>query len=307
MILYSDRDDHYSQRVRIVLAEKDISAEINETKPEETSDEILSISPYHKLPILVDRDLAIHDPSVMMEYLDERFPHPPLLPVYPVARANCRTLMLRIDREWCPLIDTLIDGQKSEKEMLKIREELLHEISSIAPTFKEFKFFMNDEFTLVACCFAPILWRLPSVGIKLPGIEYDIQKEEAAYRKELVLGEDFKESAQPVKIDHLYGGVRKIHYKMYFHYLYFNSVKWSYLQGMVIVPYLALAPTIVTGAITLGFVQQIIRAFGRVETSLQYLVRSWPIIVELISVWKRLSEFENKLKANTEQISEEKI
>ena len=139
---------------------------------------------------------------------------------------------------------------------------------------------------------------LASVGIKLPGIEYDIQKEEAAYRKELVLGEDFKESAKPEKITDLYGGVRKIHYRMYFHYLYFNAVKWSYLQGMVIVPYLALAPTIVTGAITLGFVQQIIRAFGRVETSLQYLVRSWPIIVELISVWKRLREFEAKLEIN---------
>ena len=141
---------------------------------------------------------------------------------------------------------------------------------------------------------------LASVGIKLPGIEYDIQKEEAAYRKELVLGEDFKEKAQPEKITDLYGGVRKIHYKMYFHYVYFNAVKWSYLQGMVIVPYLALAPTIVTGAITLGFVQQIIRAFGRVETSLQYLVRSWPIIVELISVWKRLREFEGKLKSTSE-------
>ena len=139
---------------------------------------------------------------------------------------------------------------------------------------------------------------LASVGIKLPGIEYDIQKEEAAYRKELVLGEDFKESAKPEKITDLYGGVRKIHYKMYFHYLYFNAVKWSYLQGMVIVPYLALAPTIVTGAITLGFVQQIIRAFGRVETSLQYLVRSWPIIVEMISVWKRLNEFEARLEKN---------
>jgi len=121
MILYSDRDDHYSQRVRIVLAEKDITAEIKESKPEETPEDILSISPYHKLPILVDRDLAIHDPSVMMEYLDERFPHPPLLPVYPVARANSRTLMLR-----------------------------------------------SDEFTLVDCCFAPILWRLPSIGIRLP-------------------------------------------------------------------------------------------------------------------------------------------
>ena len=168
MILYSDRDDHYSQRVRIVLAEKDISAEIKESKQDETPDEILSISPYHKLPILVDRDLAIHDPAVMMEYLDERFPHPPLLPVYPVARANSRTLMLRIDREWSPLFDILIDGTKPEKELMKIREELLHEISSIAPTFKEFKFFMSDEFTLVDCFFAPLFWRLPSIGIKLP-------------------------------------------------------------------------------------------------------------------------------------------
>ena len=168
MILYSYRYDHYSQRVRIELAEKDIAAEINEAKPEETPDDILSISPYHKLPILVDRDLAIHDPSVMMEYLDERFPHPPLLPVYPVARASCRTLMLRIDREWCPLVDSLILAEKPEKELMKIREELLHEISSIAPTFKENKFFMSDEFTLVDCYFAPILWRLPSIGIKLP-------------------------------------------------------------------------------------------------------------------------------------------
>ncbi len=168
MILYSDREDHYSQRVRIVFAEKDISAEIIESDAESTPDDILSISPYHKLPILIDRDLAIHDPSVMMEYLDERFPHPPLLPVYPVARANCRTLMLRINREWCPMVDSLITADKSDKELMKIREELLHEISSIAPTFKEFKFFMNDEFTLVDCCFAPILWRLPSLGIKLP-------------------------------------------------------------------------------------------------------------------------------------------
>tara|TARA_B100001750_G_C15317994_1_gene500711 strand:- start:166 stop:858 length:693 start_codon:yes stop_codon:yes gene_type:complete len=137
---------------------------------------------------------------------------------------------------------------------------------------------------------------LALVGFKLPGIEYDIQKEEAAYRKELVLGEeDNINKAGPAAVKTLYGGVRKIHYKMYFHYLYFDFVKWSYLQGMVIVPYLALAPTIITGAVTLGFVQQISRAFGRVETSLQYLVRSWPIIVELISVYRRLNEFENKL------------
>ena len=143
---------------------------------------------------------------------------------------------------------------------------------------------------------------LAAVGFKLPGIEYDIQKEEAAYRKELVLGEDNVKRAGISNVGSLYGNVRKIHFKMYFHYLYFNAVKWSYLQGMVIVPYLALAPTIVTGAITLGFVQQIARAFNKVENSLQYLVRSWPIIVELISVQRRLSEFESKLeRASLEQ------
>ena len=139
---------------------------------------------------------------------------------------------------------------------------------------------------------------LAAVGIKLPGIEYDIQKEEAGYRKELVHGEDDPIRAAPPTIGQLYDRVRGIHYKSYFHYLYFNTVKWSYFQGMVIVPYLALAPTIVTGAITLGFVQQITRAFGRVEGSLQYLVKSWSTIVELISVWKRLREFEAKLNAS---------
>ena len=140
---------------------------------------------------------------------------------------------------------------------------------------------------------------LVTAGIKLPGIEYNIQKEEAGYRKELVIGEDNSLRAAPQSINELYNKVKLIHYKSYFHYLYFNAVKWSYLQAMVIVPYIALAPTIVTGAITLGFVQQIARAFTKVETSLQYLVRNWSYIVEFISVWKRLSEFEETLEKNS--------
>ena len=168
MALFSDPMDHYSHRVRIVMQEKGVTSEIIDSDMNDLSSEILEVSPYAELPVLVDRDVCLYDSLVLMEYLDERFPHPPLLPVYPVARANSRTLMLRIDREWCPLVDSLILGQKSEKELMKLREELLHEISSIAPTFKEFSFFMSDEFTLVDCCFAPILWRLPSIGIKLP-------------------------------------------------------------------------------------------------------------------------------------------
>jgi len=168
MTLYSGEKDILSHRVRIVLAEKAVSVDIIHIG-DEPSDELLNVNPYGNLPTLCDRgDLVLNQSNIIIEYLDERFPHPPLLPVYPVARANSRTLMLRIDREWCPLVDSLILGEKSEKELMKLREELLHEISSIAPTFKEFSFFMSDEFTLVDCCFAPILWRLPSIGIKLP-------------------------------------------------------------------------------------------------------------------------------------------
>ena len=124
MILYSDKDDHYSHRVRIVLAEKDIACEIRETNNDDAPEEVLSINPYHELPILVDRDLGLYNTTVMMEYLDERFPHPPLLPVYPVTRANSRTLMLRIDKEICPLVDKLSAKDGTDKELLVAKEEL---------------------------------------------------------------------------------------------------------------------------------------------------------------------------------------
>jgi len=135
------------------------------------------------------------------------------------------------------------------------------------------------------------------VGSKLPGIEYDIQKNEAAYRKELVLGEDDQNRAKPDQVDFLFDDVRKIHFTAYLHYFYFNMAKWSYLQGMVIVPYFALGPTIITGAITLGVVSQTVRAMGKVAESLQYIIRSWLKIVELVSVYKRLREFERRIHA----------
>ena len=135
---------------------------------------------------------------------------------------------------------------------------------------------------------------LAIAGAKLPGIEYDAQREEAAYRKELVRGED--NVIEPDSLKNLYSKVRTIHYRSYFHYLYFNAVRIGYLQGMVLVPYIVLAPTIIAGAVTLGFVSQIVRAFGKVAESLQYLVRSWHVIVELLSVRKRLAEFEARLK-----------
>jgi peptide/bleomycin uptake transporter len=137
---------------------------------------------------------------------------------------------------------------------------------------------------------------LSLVGSKLPGIEYDIQKEEAAYRKELVHGEDKKTRAKIKDVESLFASVRQIHFRSYLHYFYFNIAKWSYLQGMVIVPYSALGPTIIAGGITLGVVSQTVRAFGKVAESMQYIIRSWLQIVELMSVYKRLREFEKQFK-----------
>lgn len=127
--------------------------------------------------------------------------------------------------------------------------------------------------------------------LRLVGIEYDLQKREAAYRKILVVAED-DGTTRPKSLDELFEGVRQIHFKSYLYYLYFNIGRLAYLQANVLVAYIFLAPAIVAGVLTLGVMQQIIRAFGRVEGSLQYLFKSWPTIIELASVYKRLREFE---------------
>ena len=137
---------------------------------------------------------------------------------------------------------------------------------------------------------------LALVGIKLPGLEFDIQKVEAAYRKELVFGEDYEERADPPRVSELFGNVRKTYFRYYLHYFYFDIAKWSYLQAAVMLPYVALAPTIVAGVVTLGVIQQILRAFDRVEGSFQFLVHSWSVIVELISIYKRLKAFESQIR-----------
>ena len=137
---------------------------------------------------------------------------------------------------------------------------------------------------------------LALVGIKLPGLEFENQKVEAAYRKELVYGEDDAERADPPTVVELFSHVRRNYFRLFFHYMYFDVAKWSYLQFSVVVPYIALGPTIVSGVVTLGVLQQIVRAFGRVESSFQYLVHSWTTIVELISVYKRLRAFEQQIK-----------
>ena len=130
--------------------------------------------------------------------------------------------------------------------------------------------------------------------LRLVGVEYDLQKKEAAYRKILVIAED-DGSVRPKTIEELFDGVRKIHFFSYLRYLYFNIGRIAYLQANVLSAYIFLAPAIVAGAVTLGVMQQIIRAFGRVEGSMQYILKAWPTIIELASVYKRLREFEFKI------------
>jgi stringent starvation protein A len=168
MILFSDPRDHYSHRVRMVLAEKGVTVDIVDVDPNNKPEDLAELNPYNAVPTLLDRDLVLYESTVIMEYLDERFPHPPLLPVYPVTRAQSRLLIHRIERDWSSKVDLLLIGKGRETVLNKARTELREGIVAISPVFNEKPFFMNDEFTLVDCCLVPILWRLKLLDIRLP-------------------------------------------------------------------------------------------------------------------------------------------
>jgi RNA polymerase-associated protein len=168
MALLSDGKSHYSHRVRIVLAEKGVVSEIIPIDANNKPQELADLNPYNTLPVLVDRDLSLYDSWVMMEYLDERFPHPPLMPVQPVARAYTRLWRHRIQNDWAGLVDTLFDAKADKKNQQNAQKELRESIITVAPIFAEKPFFMSDELTLIDCCMSPILWRLKAMGIELP-------------------------------------------------------------------------------------------------------------------------------------------
>jgi len=149
---------------------------------------------------------------------------------------------------------------------------------------------------LASAFFGTVLLAL--VGIRLPGLEFHNQRVEAAYRKELVYGEDDTDRAGPPTVQSLFGAVRKNYFRLYFNYLYFNVFKWAYLQGAVFITFIALGPSIIAGAITFGIFQQVRNAFSQVENSFQFLVNSWTTIVELISIYKRLRAFESAIDAD---------
>ncbi len=165
MTLFSSPTDIFCHQVRIVLAEKGVSVEVENVEPGHLPQDLIDLNPYQSVPTLVDRDLTLYNPLIIMEYLDERFPHPPLMPVYPVARGTSRQLMNRIENDWYSLMHKIEKGNSLESS--NARKQLTEELLAISIIFKEKAFFMSDEFSLVDCYFAPLLWRLPILGIEL--------------------------------------------------------------------------------------------------------------------------------------------
>jgi len=195
MTLFSDGNDLLSHRVRMVLAEKSINHEVVDVDPENKPDDLIDLNPYNSTPTLVDRDLVLFDAQLIMEYLDERFPHPPLLPVDPVNRARLKMLLIRIKNDWDPLIEKLIG--KTEKQGVKQRKQFRETLTEIAPVFEQKPYFMSDEFTLVDCAIAPVLWRLDEMCIELPESATAVTQ----YAQRLFDRESFRESLSEIEED----------------------------------------------------------------------------------------------------------
>ena len=197
MALYSDPNSHYSHRVRIVLQEKGLSTEIIDMTQENMHFDLLEINPNAEIPVLIDRDICLYDSLVLMEYLEERFPHPPLMPVYPVIKARSRLFILRIEQEWSKNLDYLALNPKPGSKTQKSKKDLKSNILSASSIFDEYPYFMSEDFSLIDCCVAPILWRLPALGI-------DISKDKKAkpiyqYMERVFSRDSFKASISEVE------------------------------------------------------------------------------------------------------------
>ncbi|MDP5032052.1 MAG: stringent starvation protein A [Paraglaciecola sp.] len=188
MTLFSDTLDIYSHQARIVLAEKGVGVEICYTDPNNLPEDLIDLNPYGTVPTLVDRELVLYNSHIIMEYLDERFPHPPLMPVYPVSRGQSRLTMHRIQNDWYKLAEQIL---QAKGDVETARNELREALLSLAPLFAETPYFMSEEFSLVDCYLAPLLWRLPALKIELVG---NGSKDVRAYMKRIFERSSFKAS-----------------------------------------------------------------------------------------------------------------
>jgi stringent starvation protein A len=166
MVLYSDSVSPIGHAVRIVLAEKDVNVEINYIDDDNRPEELNDLNPYNSILTLIDRDLVLYDAHIIMEYLDERFPHPPLMPVDPVNRARNRQLRYRVKRDLYSVIDEL--ESDNEIAAANAKKVLRDNLTAIAPAFAQMPYFMSEEYSLIDCCMAPLMWRLSQYSIKLP-------------------------------------------------------------------------------------------------------------------------------------------
>jgi len=197
MALYTGSDDVYSHQVRIVLAEKGVNFEaIEVVGNQQPPEDLIDLNPYNTVPTLVDRELVLFNSPIIMEYLDERFPHPPLMPVYPVSRARSRLMMHRVEKDWYSLMNTILSGK--EKEAEKARKELTESLLTLAPVFSETPYFLSEEFSLIDCCLAPLMWRLPAMGIQLSGRG---AKEVESYMELLFERDSFQTSLTDIERD----------------------------------------------------------------------------------------------------------
>src|SRR5580692_411329 len=167
MTLYSRPACPHSHRVRLVLAEKGIAMDVVNVEGSKLPEDLLDLNPYNSVPTLVDRELVLYDPRIIMEYLEERFPHPPLMPVDPVTRARFRLALYRIERDWYSLARQ-IDQEPDKKQTVKLKKILRDTILQSTDLFKVKPYFLSDEFSLVDATIAPVLWRLPYYEIDLP-------------------------------------------------------------------------------------------------------------------------------------------
>ncbi len=177
MTLFSDPSDLHSHRVRLVLAEKHVTVDIVDVDPLNLPEDVMDLNPYGTAPTLVDRELALFDSRIILEYLDERYPHPPLLPVDPVSRATFRMYIYRVEKDWYSRVDTILAGGKAAT---KARKELKESLTASAPILAAKPFFMSDEFSVVDASIAPLLWRLPHLGIELDGSASNVYNSYAA-------------------------------------------------------------------------------------------------------------------------------
>ena len=166
MTLFSKPTCIHSHRTRMVLTEKNINIEISSVDGPDLPEDLMDLNPYHTVPTLVDRDLVLYDSRVIIEYLDERFPHPPLMPVDPVTRAKFRLALFRIETDWYQLAEQF-DADGDRKLPSKSKKMLRESILASVDLFAAMRYFLSEDFSLVDCSIAPILWRLPIYGIEL--------------------------------------------------------------------------------------------------------------------------------------------